>query len=599
MVQFTFPKFKYYTDEKPGPDGDSWYYEVQGDFAQYVALHRVMEKFGYDTEEFVKIMRKKVADGEIERSQYHGQYDDGDSYKNLVDDIDEKLPDLEYELYPQQKQGVAFLYGRNSAILGDETGVGKTIQLITAAALRMKQEHKPTLIITLLSTVNQWVETIKIVCGSDESQNISTDGLNPKKWTVLYYENFSKGKQLPNIIEACKNAKFGIAIFDELHKLKREKSRRSQNIAAVTDDVPTIWGASATVSANKAMDVKNQLDVIGHHLGKIDEGKFKVKFAGATPTGYKGSYKVDLGSRESIEGGERLNKWLNLSGVYVRRMKSDLRDMPNLSRHDQDKVHLNQEELDSRVDQTVSRFKDPSLAISKLLATRQVLAEMKVNSTVNKVIKIIEENKDKQANNYAASKVVVFTNFIEAANMLLSRITAAVRNIDPNYKVIDYLSLTRKKARQRVKELFTSDPNIKVLVMSMKMGGTGIDFPNAAQNMIVNDFDWTPESAEQSEGRIYRINTNHPVQIHYTLADGIDSDIYEIVKTKRKLAETIQKYRQEFHTKEYDPETLRKIVDAQHQLEELDNQLTKTRTQVTGVEDFKEYINSYEDIIIS
>ena len=58
---------------------------------------------------------------------------------------------------------------------------------------------------------------------------------------------------------------------------------------------------------------------------------------------------------------------------------------------------------------------------------------------------------------------------------------------------------------------------------------------NAAQNMVINDFDWTPESAEQSEGRIYRINTNHPVNIDYTIAHGIDSKLFEKVQPMLEL----------------------------------------------------------------
>ena len=88
--------------------------------------------------------------------------------------------------------------------------------------------------------------------------------------------------------------------------------------------------------------------------------------------------------------------------------------------------------------------------------------------------------------------------------------------------MITYLSDTAKKEREQVKSVFTDDPNAKVLIMSMKMGGTGIDFPNASQNMVINDFDWTPESAEPSEGRIYRINTDHPVDIRYVVGHGLD-----------------------------------------------------------------------------
>ena len=105
------------------------------------------------------------------------------------------------------------------------------------------------------------------------------------------------------------------------------------------------------------------------------------------------------------------------------------------------------------------------------------------------------------------------------------------------------------------------------------MGGTGISFPNAAQNMIVNDFDWTPESSEQSEGRIYRINTNHPVRIDYTLAPGLDTEIYEAVQRKRKLAEIIQRYRKEYQDVQADDKLLQKIIDTQVEASKIDEEI--------------------------
>jgi superfamily II DNA or RNA helicase len=146
--------------------------------------------------------------------------------------------------------------------------------------------------------------------------------------------------------------------------------------------------------------------------------------------------------------------------------------------------------------------------------------------------------------------------------------------INPQFKVITYLANTKKNERSRVKANFTNDPNAKVLVMSMKMGGTGIDFPNAAQHMVINDFDWTPESDEQSEGRIYRINTNHPVNIDYTIANGIDESLFEKVQEKRKIAAIVQKYRKEYHQKDHDPETLNKIIAAQKQLQAIDDEMS-------------------------
>jgi hypothetical protein len=591
-IRYTFPDYQW--------DKLNYRYVVNGNYNQYASFQKIMDKFNYETDKLKKLIDGKVKDNKIEKQKYYGQFDGEEGYKKISQEIEEGLPESSYELYKQQKEGVAFLYGRDHAILGDATGVGKTVQLITAAALRMKTDNKPTLIITLKATQNQWVETIVSVCGKQEKEEISTDGTNPKKWTVLYYENFSAGKALPQVVEKCKSAGFGIAILDELHKLKHNSAIRSKNVASVLETIPTVWGASATVSANKPIDVKNQLSITGHHLGNTPLGRFKQEFAGYRPTGYQGAYEE--GSEEDVlAAAENLNKWLNLSGVYVRRTKDDIRDMPDLNREEIAPIQIDGKEFEKEFQNKILTYKDPENPLSQLIAAREVVARQKTDETTQKVLNIVERNKNKS--NPAASKVVVFTNFIESAKQLVNKIGQGLKQIDPNYRVLTYLSDTKKIERNMVKKIFTDDPDAKVLVMSMKMGGTGIDFPNASQNMVINDFDWTPESAEQSEGRIYRINTNHPVNINYTIANGIDKIIYEKVQKKRKLAEIVQKYRRDYLEKDHDPETLKKLVATQKEINALDKQmdkevaseLAKINSKKTGkVESFLKFFKTCE-----
>jgi superfamily II DNA or RNA helicase len=232
------------------------------------------------------------------------------------------------------------------------------------------------------------------------------------------------------------------------------------------------------------------------------------------------------------------------------------------------------------------------LAVSKLIAARLAVAQLKTAETTRKVADIVNRGEGKPA---AASKVVVFTNFIEAGRQLVDKISSELKNINPRYSLITFLSDTSKKEREQVKSKFTDDPNIKVLVMSMKMGGTGIDFPNAAQHMVINDFDWTPESAEQSEGRIYRINTDHPVKISYVVGRGLDQELFEKVQKKREIAAIIQKYRREYHDSESAPEALKKIVDAQKEMNKLDDDMAKiVAANLPGAEDgLKESFSSY------
>lgn len=557
-IQYTFPEYAWLKDD--------YAYMVGGNYKQYITFGRLLKKFGYNVDALRDIVKIKADSGRLEKTDWEGQHDDNQEF---LSQIEAKLPESKFELYDEQKKGVAFLYGRDHAILGDETGLGKTVQLISAAAIRMQNKNNPTLIITLKATQQQWVNEIMTVMGEGEKSNISIDPLNPKKWTVCYYDNFSSGKKVEDYVTSLTRANFGIVVFDELHKVKHSTSKRSQNVSRVVENIPTRWGASATVSSNKPMDVRNQLVMTGHHLGKISEGKFKRDFAGQKATGYKGAYEQSDDDDDQIKSAERLNRWLNLSGVYVRRAKSDVRDMPNLSVGDET-TPVDQAKFQQHYSARVNAYKDPSLPISKLIAARETIAHLKTDQTTRKVLNIVQAGEGQPQ---AASKVVVFTNFIEAGKQLVEKINNGLRQLNPSYHVLTYLSETKKADRANVKSRFTTDPNTKVLVMSMRMGGTGIDFPNASQHMVINDFDWTPEAAEQSEGRIYRINTTHPVDIQYMVGEGIDKKLFVLVQKKRKLAGIIQAYRKEYHEAEHSPEVLEKLVMAQRQMKLIDHEM--------------------------
>lgn len=589
-VRYTFPEYHW--------DGDKFGYVVRGNYKQYANFDRILTRFKYDTTKLKEIIEKKISEGRLEKTGWEGEHDDNEKF---LSSIQSRFPEIKVDLYDAQKRGIAFLYGRNHAILGDSTGLGKTIQLICAAELKMREIKKPTLIITYNTAVQrQFANEIPNVMGEAEKHKISVDPSNPEKWTIATYDNFCKGKKISSYMEALKEAGFGVVILDELHKTKHEDSKTSANIVETIKDVPIRWGATATLSSNKAMDIRHQLIVTGHHLGRIKKGTFQRDFAAMQPTGYRGAYE-DGPFEDRVRAAERLNKWLVLSGLYIRRNKEDVREMPNIQvAHEEvgiDKSKFNEFYLNK-----LEGYENPRLAISRLAAARETLAHMKTNETTRRVLEIVSKNKDKPENNYAASKIVVFTNFVEAAKQLVSKIQEGLKSIDPRYSLLEYLGDTKEADRKLVKSKFSTDPNVKVLVMSLRTGGTGIDFPNAAQNMVINDFDWTPESAEQSEGRIYRINTTHPVNIQYVVAEGIDRDLYETLQRKRELAAIIQRYRLKYHDSEEDDESLDKIVELTVKMQkEQEKASAKINKELPGAgdavtESFSQYMNNIQEI---
>jgi len=593
-------------------------YVAEGEYMQYIHFGRLLQTDPYNfaptsrtVASLKDVVRAKYADGTFDKNApVEGslpnpkKLPESELQKEFNDRIDKEFPNSPYELYDLQKEGAAFLYSRKHALLGDETGLGKTLECVVGAALKMKDNPSigKTLIVTIKGGAGstlpmQWAKTIQDVVGEDA--DISLDPSNPRQWTILYYQNFSAGKKenIAHNVDILKNANFGIVIFDEIHRVKHEDTATWMNIKKVIEKTPIIWGASATISANKPLDVKNQLNAIGHYLGKMSKSKFRIDFGadkwvkqsqqgepqsdffqkpeeeeekpgeeGKPPEEAKKKKKMpkNMGywkagtPEERIRAAEKLNRWLNITGVYMRRAKSDAREMPNLSKGEKD-VDIDEAKLWKAVREKASKYENPSLAISELIAVRYALAVQKTDATAAKVAEIVQAGEGKEP---AASKVVVFTNFVESGRLLWAKIRSKIQDINPNYEVLTYTSDTKKAELKTVKERFTDNPNFKALVMSMRMGGTGIDFPNAAQHMVINDFDWTPESAEQSEGRIYRINTNHPVNITYMVGSGLDQSIFAKVKQKRELAAIIQKYRKDY-IETGSKKDLDKIVQAQ------------------------------------
>lgn len=568
LIKYTFPEYTF--------NQSNFAYHVIGDYNQYVLFGRLLKRFGQrkfkddktaekalNLNQLRHVLAKKIQEKKILVSDLEGRFDEDTDFQ---ESIESRLPNSSFDLYDEQKRGIAFLCGRKHALLGDETGLGKTVQLLSAAEIMMQDTGKPTLIFTLNATQQQWVREIENVVGETE---ISTDPSNPKRWTVLYYEMFSRESEKVNRwIETLLKFRFRVAIFDEIHKLKHSRSNRSKAILKIVKYIPYRWGASATISANAPIDVKNQLAIIGHHLGRINEKKFKKDFSGYEYNHYTGKLEKSEDTDIRVKAAERLNRWLNLSGVYIRRSKRDVRDMPNISVN-HSIIPMTSEQKRSLFNtflEKVKDYKDQNLPISRMIAARDILSQIKVTETVRQALEIVANNTG------AASKIVIFTNFKKTGKLLSEHLNVGLKELNPDYSLLEYLGDIKKSRRDEIKNTFIADDNAKIIVMSMKMGSTGIDFPNAAQNMIINDFDWTPESAEQSEGRIYRINTNHDVSIHYVLLDYIDSEIFAEVQNKRSLAKIVQLHREIFQETN-DQSELQKIVEIQDQIQDTDNRI--------------------------
>jgi SNF2 family DNA or RNA helicase len=552
-------------------------YLIRGNKNQYHKFIILAKQFGFDVTQVEKVYEEKVAGGGLDKSEeIEGYFDD---YSNFKSEIHPRFPNLSFQLYEEQKDGIAFLYSRKKAVLGDATGVGKTVQLSLAASMVLeKYGGGKVLIICPKSVFNQWHQELKEYLGGKVGNDISEDITNPKTWTLATYNTFSgrggSAKTDP-IIELIKNADFKVVIYDELHKLKSEKAKWSQNLAAATTNIPVKWGATATLASNKPSDVQNQIKMLGHSLGFLDKKEFAKEFAPEKLKGMKATGGQAF--EDTIKAAENLNKWLHIAGVYIRREKEHMKDMPGITIGRQT-ANTDRDNYESILQSKLTTLKNPDHPLSRLGAERYAIAMSKVPATVNEAMNTILQGK----------KVLVFTCFNDAGKEIVQQLHDKLYKLDPSYAVISYTSFTKQSDKKKAKERFISrgpvDINgkqvlVKALVMSIKMGGTGISFPNTAEKMIVNDYEWTPEAAEQSEGRLYRINSEFPVEVKYMIAnEDLDKILFQNLQRKRELAKKIQVYRVEYTkatTREEAEKAMSMIIDAFKEIKEMDSEAYK------------------------
>lgn len=225
--------------------------------------------------------------------------------------IEDAVPDLQsskIRLDDDQIEGVDFLTNKRSAVLGDETGLGKTYQFLVAAKFLMNKSGLNNCLIVSLSPLvsedksgsSQIGNEIKTLFPGDSISYIKASNLRsgtfqtPSTWNIINYEAFQYAKQLNKSEDMQKEAvvqqakgeakaqyakrlstidnyfnQFEIVILDELNKVKKEGSGElnDSNLAGLVErfiqNAKYKWGVTATLVSKNVKDTANQLKILG------------------------------------------------------------------------------------------------------------------------------------------------------------------------------------------------------------------------------------------------------------------------------------------------------------------------------------------------
>ncbi|KAI4385804.1 hypothetical protein MLD38_003797 [Melastoma candidum] len=107
-----------------------------------------------------------------------------------------------------------------------------------------------------------------------------------------------------------------------------------------------------------------------------------------------------------------------------------------------------------------------------------------------------------------------------------------------NQNLIQYRRLDGRMslaARDRAVKDFNSDPEVLVMLMSLKAGNLGLNMV-AASHVVLLDLWWNPTTEDQAVDRAHRIGQTRPVTVtRITIKDTVEDRILSLQEEKRKM----------------------------------------------------------------
>ena len=440
------------------------------------------------------------------------------------------------KLYKHQEEGIKFLLSRNGCILADDMGLGKSIQSIIAA---LESGAKNILVVCPSSVKINWKREIEVFC-----KDVTI--VNGRKWgrakfTIINFDilkNFhtigdgKKKKDTDQVLELNRhivNSRFDLAIVDEAHNLKNNKSIRGEIMVdlSVNHGIEKVWLLTGTPIANRPMDFFNLLKIIKAPIA--DNWHY---FASRYCDAKKFFKTLKNGSRKQIwltDGASNLEELsVKTRNLIIRRLKTDVLDMPDkvitpVYHELSDKGWKEYDMLwDEYLQKREKENKKGSIQrdLVELILLRKFIAMEAIPETIEMAENAIEMGK----------KVIIFTSFTDELNELAEHFGKLC--VKHNGSMSD-------KDKQYSVDAFQNNPNIKAFIGNIKSAGVGITLTEATV-VIFNSFDWVTGNNEQAEDRAFRIGQKNNVNVFYQLfINTISTRMWNVLKNKKDIISTI------------------------------------------------------------
>jgi len=456
------------------------------------------------------------------------------------------------EYYPHQIEGVRKLARMQNFLLGDDMGLGKSLQALTVAAIDVKRGWaKKILIVAPVSLKGNWADEIEkfttfqyIILGQTVVKRQGQPDMIKKVGPVERVEQLRqylrlKGpkilitnyEQIDPHLEHLNKMDFDIVIYDEAHYMKNYKSKRTK--------------ACLELRANRhflltGTPMLNHVNELWPLLNKIDPAAYPRYW------GFLQRYAVFGGYKDKQIVGVKNEKELTerLQAVMVRRMKSDVLDLPEVQII-QRRVDLTPEQrkiydelLENMTIKVNGDDTEIENALTKFLRLKQICGttlpflgkdiSSKLDLAVEDALEVLDAPKGEKPR-----KLVVFSQFRDVMECFANRLDKA----NPKIDIWELHGDVKTHLRQGVVKEWSNHDGPGVIVCNTHVAGIGLNM-TAARHAFFIDKLFVPGLNQQAIDRLHRIgaDTTQPVQINeYICRSTIENRVEQILRNKKKL----------------------------------------------------------------
>lgn len=456
---------------------------------------------------------------------------------------------LRVEPYPYQREGIIYGLEHRRLIIGDEPGLGKTLQSIgivdTAGAY-------PCLVICPSSLKINWQREFEkftdksalvldnavrttwpylLSMGMHQVAIVNYESL--RKYFVWDIKTRGKSFRLKDVVFCPPIKMFKSIIIDESHRVKDPSAQQTIFTKGLSVGKDWIILLSGTPVVNRPEDLVSQLSI----MGRLQE------FGGATQ--FKADYCTDPKDKDAEPAVPLsvLSRRLYDTCMIRREKAKVLPQLPDKTRVDLYVDISNTPEYDLAAADLAAylqqytectdyeiRRKMRMEALVRFMTLRQLATLGKVAQAIDFIRTFLDSGK----------KLIVFCSLHEVVDALVKAFPGAVTVTGRDSAV----------SKQAAVDSFQNNPDTRLIICSIKAAGVGLTL-TASSNVAFTELPWTYADSCQCEDRAHRIGQKDNVTCYYLLGRGtIDHTIYSLIHRKKSIAAEIMNSDDEIPTDE-------------------------------------------------